>query len=114
MGRIVVVGASVAALLASAAAGAANTTARGEVTGVIRLCGGPAPGRCFTQDGTVYVLGLRNRELTMQRTRHARFSFHLPAGRYTLLAKTGGTRGEQPIAIRPGVVLHANVVIAVP
>jgi len=41
----------IAALLALVAAGLAKTSARdARAVGVIRLCGDPAPGRCFNQD----------------------------------------------------------------
>jgi hypothetical protein len=114
MTRIAVMAGSGAMLLAVVAASGATTTPRGRVTGLIRLCGGPAPGRCFSQDGRAYVLGARHRIVETQQTRRARFSFLLPPGQYTLVAKTGGTRGQRAIAIKAHQVLHANIVIAVP
>jgi len=100
MRRIAVVPVSAAVLLAVVAPGGATTAPRGRVTGLIRLCGGPPPGRCFLQDGTAYVLGARHRVVARQETRHARFSFLLLPGEYTLVAKTGGARGQRPIVIK--------------
>ena len=113
MRRIAVLLWSLAVLL-GAGTGSAATAPRGRVTGLIRLCGGPAPGRCFSQDGSAYVVGPRHRVIAKQHTRHARFTFLLPPGRYTLFAQTGGTRGQRSILIKAGQVLHANVVIAIP
>lgn len=114
MRSIAVIAASAALLLGLVAASGAPTAPRGRVTGLIRLCGGPAPGRCWSQDGTAYVLGARQRIVGTQQTRQARFSFLLPPGQYTLVAKTGGTRGQRAITIKAHQVLHANIVIPVP
>ena len=112
MRRIAVLVGCAAVLLAVAAPGGASTAPRGRVTGLIRLCGGPPPGRCFLQDGTAYVLGVRNRVRATQEARHARFSFLLPPGRYTLAAKTAGMRGQRPIAVKAHKVLHADIVFS--
>jgi hypothetical protein len=45
---------------------------------------------------------------------HGHFSFALPAGAYTLLARTGGTLGHRAVRITAGRALHANIVIPVP
>lgn len=103
------------ALLATAAPGAATTPAHdGRVVGVIRLCGGPAPGRCFTQDGVVLVRNAQRQTVASEHTHHAAFSFGLLAGTYTLEAKTGGTRGTQTVLVRRGKTTTANVVIPIP
>jgi hypothetical protein len=110
----VIIVASVAVVLGIAVPSGAVTAPHGRVTGLIRLCGGPAPGRCFSQDGTAYiVLGPGHRVMASQKTQHARFSFSLPPGHYTVVAKTGGTRGQRPIVIKANQVLRANVVIAI-
>jgi hypothetical protein len=102
-------------LLASASPGVATTPARdGHVVGVIRLCGGPHPGRCFTQDGVVLALNAQQHTLATEHTHHAAFSFVLPAGTYTLEAKTGGTRGRQTVLVRRGKTTTANIVIPIP
>ena len=111
MRRLLVSSVCAVALLACASASAARD---GRLIGSIRLCGGPAPGRCFEQDGTVSVLGRHDRLVATQRTAHASFSFALPAGSYTLLARTGGTRGQRQIRITAGLTLRTNIVIAVP
>jgi hypothetical protein len=88
------------------------------VTGLIRLCGGPAvnghaPTRCFSQDGTVTVLDPRNDIVATQKTSHGRFSFSLPAGTYTLVARTGGARGQRLVVAKAHQTLRVNVVIAI-
>jgi hypothetical protein len=100
--------------LALLGCGSASAGLDGRVTGSIRLCGGPAPGRCFDQDGTVSVLGRHDRLVATQRAVHAHFAFALPAGSYTLVARTGGTRGQRQVRIKAGRTLRVNVVIAVP
>jgi hypothetical protein len=105
---------SSACLLALLAYGSASAAPDGRLTGLILLCGGPAPGRCFGRDGTVSVLGRHDRLVARQRTAHSRFSFSLPAGSYTLLARAGDTRSQRQVRIRAGRTLRVNVVIAVP
>jgi hypothetical protein len=112
MRRIAVLVCAVAVLLAVADAGCASTAPRGRVTGLIRVCGGPAPGRCRSDDGTAYVLGARRRVLATQETRHARFSFLMPPGRYTLAAMADGMRDQRSIIVKADVVLHANIVFS--
>jgi hypothetical protein len=115
MKRTVLLATLMCTLLVSAASGQASMPARdGRVVGVIRLCGGPAPGRCFTQDGVVLALNDQHQIVVSHHTQHAAFSFELPAGIYTLEAKTGGTRGKQTVLIRRGKTTTANVVIPIP
>jgi hypothetical protein len=101
-------------LVLASASSAVTASNDGRVMGSIRLCGGPAPGRCFDQDGTVVVFNSRHRIAATQRTRRTRFSFALPPGNYTLRATTGDTRGQRSVAIKAHRTLHANVVIPVP
>jgi hypothetical protein len=89
------------------------------VSGTILLCGGPIkPGHpttsCFAQNGTVSAIDSHNRLVARERTHRARFSFTLPPGRYTLVAATGGTRGERVVVVHAHQSLRANIVIAVP
>jgi hypothetical protein len=109
MRRVAVMAGCVAALLFIAAAGRATTTPYGRVIGLIRLCGGPPPGRCFSRDGTAYLLS-GHRVLATQKTRHARFSFVAEPGDYTLTATSGGLHGRRPIDVSAGRVVHANIV----
>ena len=107
----------VAACAVSAPAASAGREAR--VTGLIRVCGGPIgvsgrPRPCWHQNGTVSVLGPNGHVIATQRTHHARFSFSLRPGTYTLLARTGGTRGQRTVSLRPGAGLQASVTIPVP
>jgi len=90
---------------------AVSATRDGRVSGSIRLCGGPAPGRCVARDGTVSVLDRHDRVVATETTAHARFSFTLPAGSYTLVASTAGVRAQRPIRIRAERTLRADVVI---
>lgn len=98
--------------LTSAAASSPARTAR--VTGLIRLCGGPAPGRCFTQDGIVSVLNSQHKVIASEHTKHAAFAFELAPGTYTLQATTGGTRGQKTVTARAHTTTKANVVIGIP
>jgi hypothetical protein len=91
----------------------ASSVARGRVTGRIQLCGGPAPGRCFSRNGTVSVLA-RNVVVAKQTTRHSRFSFLLVPGNYILVATTGGIQRQRTIVVKAHQLLHANIVISVP
>jgi hypothetical protein len=100
-------------VLTAAAAGRATSTTRGRVTGLIQLCGGPAPSRCFSQNGTVSVL-VRDVVVAKQKTQHSRFSFLLAPGNYTLVATTGGVQRQRTIVIKAHQLLHANIVIPVP
>jgi hypothetical protein len=113
MRRISAISLAVVALLSWGASGMAGAVAQGRVNGSIRLCGGPAPSRCFLRDGTVSALR-GERVVATEKTEHARFSFALAPGRYTLLARTGGTRGEREVSIVANRTLHANIVIPVP
>jgi hypothetical protein len=94
----------------------AFTTVSGEAKppGVIRLCGGPSPGGCFTQEGTVTVLDAKGHLVASERTRHARFSFLLQPGNYTLQASTGGTRGRTSVLARAHRTTTARILIAIP
>ena len=103
----------------AAAAPAAPLGREARVTGLIRLCGGPIgvngrPRPCSHQNGTVTVLGPYGHAVTAERTRDGRFSFSLPPGTYTPLARTGGTRGRRTVRLRPGLTLRANITIPVP
>ena len=110
----VLVGSVAVLLLAVVATGRATGTARGRVTGLIRLCGGPAPGRCFSQNGEVSVVAAGELVVAKQETRDARFSFLLVPGKYTLVATTGGAQRERKIVVKAHRLLRANVVIPVP
>jgi hypothetical protein len=81
------------------------------VTGLIRLCGGPAPGRCFTQTATVSVLDRAGDVVATERTSHGRFSFALPPGTYTLVASIGGAR--RTVALAAGDSKHENILVGI-
>lgn len=105
----------VAVLVACTATGNASTSTHdARIVGAIRLCGGPAPGRCFSQNGVVSVLDSQHHVVSSQHTRHARFSFNLTPGTYALEAKTGGTRGELMVVARAHKTTKVNVVIPIP
>jgi hypothetical protein len=88
------------------------------VSGVIRVCGGPAvtrraPPRCFSQDATVAVLDAQGQVVAARKTSHARFSFSLPPGTYTLLARTAGTRGERRVVLKANQTVHTSIVVPI-
>lgn len=88
-----------------------SLTAIARVHGVIHLCGGPAPSRCFTQNATVTATGTA---IATERTDHAAFSFTLPPGTYTLTATTGGTSGTRHVTLVAGQNLTADITMPVP
>jgi hypothetical protein len=81
------------------------------VTGLVRLCGGPAPSRCATQNETVTALDGAGEVVAAVATTHARFSFSLPPGTYTLLVTTGLARGRRTVVLTAGRTTHANIVV---
>lgn len=97
----------------------APLTGDARVAGRVRLCGGPLrpggrqPG-CSSRDGAVTVLDSSGDVVAAAATSHGRFSFALPAGAYTLLAATGGTRAQRAVVLTAGRTVNADVTIAVP
>jgi hypothetical protein len=89
-------------------------TAIAHVHGLIRVCGGPAPSRCLTQDATVSVHDAAGRTIATERTHDARFFFSLPPAPYTLIARTGGTSGTRSVTLAAGRTVTANITIAIP
>jgi hypothetical protein len=83
------------------------------ITGYVRLCGGPAPGRCFiatfgvcqapvgcvTTD-RVAVLNPDGRQVTAQRLHHARFHLRVRPGRYTVELIGDGKRVHHQVMQR--------------
>jgi hypothetical protein len=110
--RFLLLAAAMTALVAGTAT-AEMQTRTAKVLGVIRLCGGPAPSRCFHQNGLVSAIGTSGRVVASERTRHASFSFALAPGRYTLVATTGGALGQRQITLAAHETLHVNVVIPI-
>jgi hypothetical protein len=94
---------------------------RSTITGYVRLCGGPAPGRCFvatfgvcqapvgcvTTD-RVAVLDADGRQVAAQRLHHARFHVRVRPGRYTVELIGDGRRVHRQVmqrrhvSVRPG------------
>lgn len=75
------------------------------VTGIVRVCGGPAPGHCHvetygsctasagcTTTDRVAAIDGRGRLVQAVRLKHARFTMLLPAGAYTLQLLADGPR----------------------
>jgi len=83
------------------------------VTGLVRLCGGPAPSRCFSQRAAVGVLDRAGEVVAVQATTRARFSFSLPPGTYSLVATTGGATGRHTVTLIAGHTVHANIVVPI-
>jgi hypothetical protein len=93
--------------LTAPAAGSAH------VTGLVRLCGGLAPGHCFTQNGAVGVLDTAGEVVATQATTRASFSFSLPPGTYSLVATTGRATGRQTVTLIAGRRVHSNIVVPI-
>jgi hypothetical protein len=83
------------------------------VSGLFRLCGGPPPGLCFSQNATVTVLDAQGQVVATGKTSQARFSFSLPPGTYTLIATTGGTRGQRKVVLKANQTVQANIIIPI-
>ncbi|MGD0386993.1 MAG: carboxypeptidase-like regulatory domain-containing protein [Solirubrobacteraceae bacterium] len=83
------------------------------VTGLIRLCGGPAPSRCAFEDGTVTVLDSHGQVVAATRTRHARFALSLPPGTYSLVAVAGGAHGRRTVVLEADHTVNATVVVPI-
>ncbi len=100
------------------ACGNASASPHGaRIDGSIRLCGGPAPGRCFSQEGTVALYDAQHHLLSTQHTRHGgRFSFAVSPGTYTLQAGIAGAArvGKQTVVARAHKTTKMNVVIPIP
>jgi hypothetical protein len=106
---IMIVG--VAACLA--AWGTRRVSSAGTDIGAIRLCGGPiAPGQCLTQDGRAEITDLGTHVVTTRETHHGA-TIQLPAGRYLLVATSGGTRGRTRAVIRRGATTRTNITIPI-
>ncbi|MGA2470618.1 MAG: hypothetical protein ABSG64_08010 [Solirubrobacteraceae bacterium] len=112
MKRLTVIVTCAALLGAACAASAAPRDAH--LTGLLRLCGGPAPGRCYTENGTVEVLDAQHRVVASQHTQGGRFSFLLAPGSYTLTTRMSDLRAQRPVTLEAHQTLHANLIIAVP
>ena len=82
------------------------------VSGTLWLCGGPSPGNCHRQDGRVEVYR-GNRLVISGPTRRTHFRFRLPAGRYTLVGRSGGARGRKVVRIAPHVTLRVRLVVPI-
>jgi hypothetical protein len=83
------------------------------VSGLIRLCGGPPPSRCFSENATVTVLDARGQVVGTGKTSQTRFSFGLPPGTYTLVATTGGARGQRKVVVKADQTVEANIIVPI-
>jgi hypothetical protein len=59
------------------------------------------------------VLDSQGQVVAAAKTRHARFALSLPPGTYSLIARTGGARGERTVVLEAGRTVHANVVVGI-
>jgi hypothetical protein len=105
LGRAVLI-ALVCALCGPALAAADRPRPRDAILeGYVRLCGGPAPGRCFIEtlgicrspDGCVtsdrvLVIDAQGRRVAQQKLHHARFHMRLSRGTYTVELLGDGKR----------------------
>lgn len=92
---------------------AINSGGSGRVVGKVRLCGGPAPGQCFTQRATVTAYRHHKAVAHTQTAQRGRFSLRLGAGRYLLIARSGGAQGQRNVAIRHDRTTDTRIVIPV-
>lgn len=84
--------------------------------GVFESCGGPPPGRCYPQHGSVSVINSRRRRVARERvSATGHFSFELRPGRYTLVARnTAGVRWSRSLKAVAHKATRANIVIPFP
>ncbi len=91
------------------------------ITGYVRLCGGPPPGRCFIETLSVCqapagclttdraaVLDADGRRVAAQRLHHARFRLRVVPGRYTVELIGDGKRVHHQVMQRRHVSVRAG------
>lgn len=107
-------------MLAPAGAASAKTPPRnGRVVGTVSLCEGPlrrGVPDCTTfppKHALVSVIGSRRNVVVKQSTQNGRFSFSVPAGRYTLLAQVNGASTSRSVVAKADQTVHANLVFGV-
>jgi hypothetical protein len=83
-------GSAVAVAVGTVGCGGGSVTKNARVAGVVKLCGGPAPGRCFTEPVRISILNTSQRLVARSRPTNARFSFDLAPGAYTVSAEASG------------------------
>jgi hypothetical protein len=107
-----VISAGAAALVAGTAT-AAPLPNDAEVVGLIRVCGGPPPGRCVHRDAVIFVIDPGHKVVASKRTLHGRFAFALAPGRYNLVATWAGPWVERAVTLTAHQTLHVNIVIPI-
>ncbi len=96
--------------VASLASASPSVAHDARVVGKVRLCGGPAPGHCFSQSATVTAYA-HHQSIAQQQTHHGRFRFQLLPGPYLLVATSGGAQGQQKVYARKNQTTHTRIVI---
>lgn len=111
-----VVGAVAVAAIVPGTAGASGTARDARVTGVVKVCGRPAPGRCSAQRGAISVMNAAGRVVATHKLAKGRYSFVLVPGRYTLLVKSplGSTVATRPVTAKIHRTTRENIVIGIP
>lgn len=107
----------VAPVAAGPGSGAAEAKGPGGlVVGTVQLCGGPMPGRCFSQPTTVSVLAADGTTVgaRFETGRDGRFSIPLAPGDYTLALDSFGATGEWPVHALAGASVRIDPVIPIP
>lgn len=99
-----------AGFLASLASAAPSVAHSARVVGTVRLCGGPAPGHCFSQSATVTAYA-HHQSVAQQQTHQGRFKFQLLPGHYTLVATSGGAQGMSKVYARKNKTTRTRIVI---
>lgn len=88
--RRAILGVASVIAVATAGCGGVSVAQNARVAGVVKLCGGPPPGQCFTERVRIYVLNASQRVVARSRSVDARFSFDLAPGAYTVSADASG------------------------
>jgi hypothetical protein len=110
MGRAVVLAVASALAVATGGCGHDAVARQGHLTGVVKLCGGAAPGRCFTEPAHIAVVGTDNRVAARSHSLHGRFFFDLVPGIYTVSAKANGyVIRTASVDVVAGKTAHVNI-----
>lgn len=110
----VVAGAIAAAAIVPAFAGASGRPGDAHVAGVVRDCGGPAPGHCFAETGFISARNSAGHITARQHLSKGRYSLALTPGRYRLVVKSGGGPvAKRSVTVRAHHTTRKNIIISI-
>jgi hypothetical protein len=113
MKRLAVLVTCTVALRVAGAASAAPRDAR--LIGLLRLCGGPPPGRCSDDNGNnIFLINSHRHVVASQRAHHGRFSFLVVPGSYTISINFGGFNVRRSVTLAAHQTRHVDITVAVP